>query len=104
MEVVPTITKNGPSSVKDYANNIRQEESTFNRFVKPREGAIWNEHSSAIQRLHAGHDSIMAVDDMDVVWEEFIGWFGTNMNREDVRFLIAYNGETCDLKWLWKLT
>ena len=41
---------------------------------------------------------------MDVVWEEFIGCFGTNMNREEVGILVAYNGETCDLKGLWKLT
>jgi len=39
MEVVPIITKKGPSSIKDYAANIRREESTFNQFVKPREGA-----------------------------------------------------------------
>ena len=81
MEVVPTITKNGHSSVKDYANNNRREESTFNRFVKPREGAMWNEHSSDIHGLHAGHDSIMAADDMDVVWDDFIGWFGTIIKR-----------------------
>ena len=94
MEVVPTITKKGPSSIRDYATNICRDESTFNRFVKPREGAIWNEHSSAIHGIHAGHDSIMAADDMDVVWEEFIGWFGTNMNRKEVGVLVAYNGET----------
>ena len=41
---------------------------------------------------------------MDIVWDQFIQWFGSNLKRDEVAVLVAYNGETCDLKWLWKLT
>ena len=46
----------------------------------------------------------MAADDMDVVCEEFIGWLNSNMKIEEVTMLVVYNGETYNLKWLWKLT
>jgi len=40
---------------------------------------------------------------MDAVWE-FVRRYEDNMERDEVAILVAYNGETCDLKWLWKLT
>jgi len=51
----------------DYASAIRREAITFNRFVKPREGAIWNENSTSIHGLHSSHPSIIGADDMDTV-------------------------------------
>lgn len=91
-------------SNKDYALDIKREASTFNKYVKLSEGAIWNEHLTSVHGLSANHQDIQCANKMDTVWDEFIQWFNTNIRRDEVVVLVAYNGESCDLKWLWKLT
>jgi len=80
------------------------EALNFKRFVKPREGAIWNDNVTSIHRLHQNHPSIIGADGMDTVWEQFVWWYENNMKSGEVAILVAYNGKTCNLKWLWKLT
>ena len=41
---------------------------------------------------------------MDLIWLRFLQWFAYHLKREEVAILVAYNGETCNLEWLWKLT
>ena len=41
---------------------------------------------------------------MCVVWSQFIAWIESNTERDEIIILVAYNGEKCDLKWIWRLT
>ena len=110
LEVTPKLLEKGknkgkPSNSKDYPVNVRRESTTFNKYVKPHEGAIWDIRASAIHGLSRSTDEkIVQADEMDIVWDQFVQWFVSNLERDEVAVLVAYNGETCDLKWLWKLT
>lgn len=54
--------------------------------------------------LHSRHPSIVAADHMSEVWLRFTTWVVANMREDELACLVAWNGETCDLKWLWQLT
>ncbi len=41
---------------------------------------------------------------MRTVWPEFQRWFLSNVSPTEMVVLVAWNGEACDLKWLWRLT
>ena len=79
VELSPVATKKGPSTTLDYASTISRDTLTFNRFVKPGEGAIWNENVTSIHGLHSNHPSIVGADDMDTVWEQFVSWYEGHM-------------------------
>ena len=94
VELQPVETKKGPSATIDYASLVSREALTFNRFVKPGEGAIWNNNVTSIHRLHQNHPSIIGADDMDTVWEQFVCWYDENTRSGEVAILVAYNGGT----------
>ena len=109
MEVTPTIlqsvnNKGKPYPRKDYPINVRRGRNCFNEFVKPHEGAIWDNTATRIHGLTANDPRILEADDMGTVWNRFLQWFDHHLERDEVAVLVAYNGETCDLKWLRKLT
>ena len=105
IELLPTTTAKGVvSSTGDTASSIRRESGTFNSFVNPGEGAIYGEHAVAIHGLHASHPSIRDAEEIHAVWHRFCQWIRANVARDEVIVLVAYNGETCDLKWLWMMT
>ena len=102
VDVLPTISKKGtPSNLKDYSSNIKREENVFNEYVKPHEGAVWDSQATRIHGLTEHNPKIIGADGMDLVWPRFLQWFANHLKREEVAALVAYNGETCDLKWLW---
>ena len=102
--MVPTITSKGLSPNKDTAKVIKREGSVFNEFVRPEEGAIFDSHATAIHGLTAEHENIVNAADIETVWDQFCRWFYIHLRDDEVAVLVAWNGETCDLKWLWKLT
>ena len=104
IEVVPKITSKGPSPNMDTAKVIKREGSVFNEFVRAEEGAIFNSHATAIHGLTAEHENIVNAAKIETVWDQFRRWFYAHLRDDEVAVLVAWNGETCDLKWLWKLT
>ena len=84
-------------------NTIRSP-NIFNKYIKPSDIAIWNDHATQIHGLHASHPSIQSAQDMKTVWNEWEIFIDNEICTEEIGILIAYNGESCDLKWLWKLT
>ena len=89
---------------KDTASDVRHDPNIFNRYINPGERAIWSEQSTKIHCLHAGHKSIKDADPMSIVWKQFENWVETNTKENKAIILVAWNGATCDLKWLWRLT
>ena len=62
-------------------------------------------HSGANSHgLHQNDPNILAAQDMDTVWGQFIEYTNTIVQDGEAVILTAYNGETCNLRWLWKLT
>ena len=67
-------------------------------------GDLWNEKDTAIHGLHTTHKSIVYSDLMAVVWRHFEEWIQSNISQDYTAILVAWNGEKCNLLWLWKLT
>ena len=88
----------------DGTTSVDRQETTFNKYVKPPENAIWNESACGSHGLHANMPCIQSADDINTVWSQFCDYIKTNVNQSDTVILVAYNGHTCDMKWIWRLT
>ena len=99
-----TIQTSGRSSTKDTAAAILRDANTFNAYVRPADGAIFSEACTNIHGLTADSPCIQHASDIDVVWSQFVNWINTSTARDERIIIVAYNGEKCDMKWLWKLT
>jgi hypothetical protein len=80
-------------------------EKTFNQYIQPPEGAIWNEAAcQATHKLHANSPQIRAANPFDFVWHEFCAYIADHVSPSETCIFVAYHGETCDLRWIWKHT
>ena len=79
------------------------ENITFNEFVQPPKDAIWSENACKCHGLSAQHQCIVDADPISVVWKKFIEFLDKNIGPEEKGVLIAWNGESCDLRWLYKI-
>ncbi len=80
------------------------EPSTFNKYIKPPEGSIWDPHCTQVHGLNSNSPIIKNANRINQVWSDFCLFLQENMKPEEYCVLIAYNGATCDLKWLWRIT
>ena len=53
---------------------------------------------------HRDDSRIANADDIATVCERFNVWIDHHTSPEETIVLVAWNGATCDLKWLWKVT
>ena len=88
----------------DTAENIERLSATFNAYVNPGDGAIWDQEASRVNGLTRSDPRIRQASDIDAVWADFKKWIRDNTKPDDIIVLVAWNGKSCDLKWLWKLT
>ena len=82
---------------------------TFDKFVYPGEKAIWNEHlTTNVHGLHEEHEEIKRAklngQNITKVWNDFCRWVDGNTQHDEIATIVAYNGETCDLRWIWRHT
>jgi hypothetical protein len=91
---------------KNTANSTYNRVSeAFNQYVRPPDGTIWNEEA-----CHASHgltaESIQIKDGSPfvAVWVQFCDWVSRHVRHDEKCILVAYRGETCDLRWIWKHT
>jgi hypothetical protein len=77
---------------------------TFDEYVNPGENTLWDPNATAVHGLHLQSPEIVDVDPVYLVWKHFRAWLDFYLQRDDVGVLIAWNGETCNLTWLWLLT
>ena len=94
----------GKSKTNDKTTDIRRNDNTFNEYVNPGSGAIFSEQCTNIHHLTEDDPRIRNASEMCVVWSRFIAWIESNTERDEIIILAAYNGEKCDLKWIWRLT
>ena len=57
-----------------------------------------------ITGLHAGHPSIIEADSSEVVWSRFVSFLNKYINGEKRGIIIAWNGASCDLDWIYRYT
>ena len=79
------------------------EEETFNKYVQPGKDAIWDEKACSIHGLSKDDDRIVNADEIDVVWKKFCEFIGRHIGRDQKGVLVAWNGQSCDLRWIYKL-
>jgi len=80
-------------------NNVGEIESeSFDRYVKLRDGAIWSSSSKDVHGLHANSPETKNAKGIEIVWNGFVS------GRDQRGCLVAWNGESCDMKWIYKLT
>ena len=57
---------------------------------------MWEQRCIDVHQITYDDDRIQSAEGIERVWQQFTSWF--------YREVVAWNGETCDLKWLWKIT
>ena len=57
-----------------------------------------------VHQITYDDERIQSAEGIERVWQQFTSWFYREVNTSETVVLVAWNGETCDLKWLWKIT
>ena len=57
---------------------------------------MWEQRCIDVHQITYDDDRIQSAEGIERVWQQFTSWF--------YREVVAWNGETCDLKRLWKIT
>ena len=76
----------------------------FNEYVRPPPSAIWNPICIEKTGLHPDNSNILKADPIDLVWKRFVNYLKKYINGEKRGILIAWNGSSCDLEWLYRYT
>jgi hypothetical protein len=98
------LKSSGRSATKDTLESFDADARVFNKYVKPRQNAIWDEHLMTIHGLCRTDRHITNADSFDVVWKKFVEWFNEMTRQYAAVIFVAWNGEKCYMKWMWRLT
>jgi hypothetical protein len=86
---------------KDGTPSIERE--TFDEYVKPPPDAFWNEIAcNSTHGLHADHEHIKNASSLSDVWQRFESFIERHVGKKQKAVLVAWNGEGCDLRWIYK--
>jgi hypothetical protein len=91
------------STTKDSLDDWSRHTDTFNAYVNPGDRAIWGDAMTAVHGLRRTDTRIINAPPLREVWNNFVAWFNDLSREFAAVILVAWNGETCDLKWLWKI-
>jgi hypothetical protein len=92
----------GQGVVQDQLEEVARVE-TFDSYVKP-DCDIWDQRCIDIHQTHPDNECIVSSHNIDHdVWGQFKTWLNRHVGISKTVILVAWNGETCDLKWLWKI-
>jgi len=65
-------------------NNVGEIESeSFDRYVKPRDGAIWSSSSTDVHGLHANSPQIKNAKGIEIVWNDFVSYIDKNIGASE---------------------
>jgi hypothetical protein len=77
----------------------------FDFYVRPPSSAIWDIHAMRIHKLEADSPVIKSADPIETVWPKFVEWCEALTREGPTKvMLVAWNGTTCDIKWIHRLT
>jgi hypothetical protein len=70
----------------------------------PGEHELCDPTCTVVPGLSAETPETVAADGIGIVWRCLCLWIEESFDSKDVGILVVYNGETCNLKWLWTVT
>jgi hypothetical protein len=76
---------------------------TFGGYIKP-DCNIWDQRCIDNHQIHPDNKCIVSAHNIGHVWGQFKTWLNRNVGISETVIFVAWNGETCDLKMLWKIT
>ncbi len=79
-------------------------EDIFDSYIKPPTGSVIDPKSTVVHGLCMSSLELQNAPVIEVVWGNFCDFISRRIQASEIGILIAYNGESCDLKWLWRLT
>ena len=65
---------------------------------------MWEQRCIDVHQITYDDERIQSAEGIERVWQQFTSWFYREVNTSKTVILVTWNGETCDLKWLWKIT
>ena len=71
--------------------------------MRPGDEAIWDERSCSIHGLSKDDKRITNADEIGIVWKEFCKFIDRHIGPDQKGVLVAWNGQSCDLRWIYKL-
>ena len=83
--------------------DVPESIKVFNEYVLPPTSAKWNPICIQTTGLHAGHPSILNADEVEEVWGRFYSFLQIFIGLKERGVLVAWNGGTCDLEWIYRL-
>ena len=92
------------NNARDTATNIRRDPELFNEYVNPESDLEWCPQAMQKNKIYQQHASIVDADGIETVWRRFVGWVERKIDEDEMAILVVWNGESCNLKWLWRLT
>ncbi len=99
------LVQKGQSARGNTAQNIRRERDVFNKYVRPESEMEWDRNPTVkTHSLSSTDPHITNADPISIVWSHFCLCLGNNIAPDKAVILVAWNGDGCNLKWLWKLT
>jgi hypothetical protein len=93
-----------PNPVDPTGEDFMRVQETFNRYIRPPDGAIWNEQACRLSHgLSSSYECIQNARDFAFVWTEFTAYISRHISPSERCVPIAWNGKTCDWCKLWPL-
>ena len=89
---------------KSYFEHHEIIEEIFNKYVKPPSTAKWDQHCINTTTLNKLHPKIQSADNIEIVWQQFIEFLHRHITSTDKGILVTWNGTSCDLDWLYRIT
>lgn len=71
--------------------------------MNPGDNALWDDAATAVHGIRRTDERIVNAPPIHVVWASFVSWFEELSREFGAVIMVAWNGENCDLKWLWKI-
>ena len=116
-EVVrPSLKREGKKVAKDslagpvergevqYRDEVNPGGTLFNEYVNPGSDAEWSAEATAVTGLSGDDPRITGARNLNEVWSSFCRFVEHNIDSNERGVIVAYNGASCDMKWLLRLT
>ena len=87
------------ASVVDQDGTLLGEYDTY---VKPPPGAVFLPQAVAVHGIGKGDVRLTGAPSIATAWSDFMEYIEAIMPSDDVGVIVAYNGKSCDMEWIYK--
>ncbi len=93
----------GANVGKDRIEEVQRSPAIFNSYVHPWTD-MWEQRCIDVHQLAPDEERITSANGIETVWQRFNSWFYCEVKATETVILVVWNSESCNLKWLWKIT